>query len=77
MNVIKKRRIENNITQRNLAIFCNVKQSYISQLEKFKKYPSVGITMLLSKKLHICPLLILENYVCRKCSCRKNCKCKF
>lgn len=77
MNIIKKRRIKLNITQRHLAIFCNVQQSYISQLEKFKKAPSVGFTLLLGKKLHICPLLILENYVCRKCSFKKSCKCKF
>ena len=73
MNIIKKSRSKLNITQKTLAIKCRVDQSYICKLEKFSQTPSINLTLLIGKKLHVCPSFILKQYICKKCMYRNNC----
>ena len=77
MNVVKKRRTQLKLTQRNLSIWCNVKQSYISQIENNTKVPSLRFVLILSNNLKLCPVLILKEYICEKCKYKNTYMCKF
>lgn len=66
MSVIKIYRRRKKMTQKVLAQKCNVKQNYISQLENFKKVPSINMIMKLSKTLNINPISIFEEFYCKQ-----------
>ena len=66
LNIIKKNRYKLKLTQKQVAQKCNVKQHYISQLENFKKVPSINMIMKLSKTLNINPISIFEEFYCKQ-----------
>ena len=75
MSVIKIYRRRKKMTQKVLAQKCNVKQNYISQLENFKKVPTLNLINKLAKKLDICPIIIFINFYCNGCKHKDNCNC--
>lgn len=76
MNLIKKQRIKNKISQSKLANLCNVKQPHISKIENNKEIPSVELIFRLSNNLNISPIKLFcffymkdkynlcEDYIC-------------
>lgn len=59
MNIIKDRRNELGVTQRQLALKCRVHQTHISKLELGERKPSLKVIFMLSDYLHLCPVSIL------------------
>lgn len=75
---IKHYRKKNKLTQKSLARKCDLKQSYISQLEHYTVAPSIETTHKLSKALNLnCPVELLIDFICNNCSnkltCNKDC----
>jgi DNA-binding XRE family transcriptional regulator len=69
---IKKYRILQHMTQAELARKANIKQSYISQLEKDNvkvKSPTLKVIFRIAKALGVCPH-VLVNYITH---CNDNC----
>lgn len=56
-----------NISQNKLATLLNLSQSYISKIESFKRIPKIKLFFLIAIKLHICPKLLIDEYVCELC----------
>lgn len=50
---IKELRIENNISQKDLAIACNVKQSCISKWERGATLPDIDMLMTLAEVFNV------------------------
>lgn len=69
VNIIKKCRKKNKLTQKQLAIKLNVSQSYVSQLETNVRVPSLDIAFKLSSIFNICPLYMIKDLTrcCYKC----------
>jgi transcriptional regulator with XRE-family HTH domain len=57
-NIIKKIRKQKSQTQSDLAINCGITQTYLSQIERNSKEPSLSILKLISDSLNV-PLPIL------------------
>ena len=72
-NLIKYYRKKNRLTQKELAIKCNVKQSYISQLENNLIIPSIPMIIKISKVFNICPIKLSKDLFCYNCSFKKYC----
>lgn len=58
--VIAELRREAEITQEALAFECDLHSTYISQIERGLKSPTVGTLFLIAKALHESPSSILE-----------------
>jgi len=58
MKIIKDRRNELGVSQKQLAIKCKVHQTQISRLELKKRKPSLRIIIKLSNYLHLCSVSI-------------------
>lgn len=73
VNVIKKCRKKNKLTQKQLAIKLNVRQSYISELENNTRLPSIDLAFKLADIFNICPLYLIKELT--KCcyNCQLNC----
>lgn len=69
VNVIKKCRKKNKLTQNQLAIKLNVKQSYISELENSIRLPSIDFIFKLADILNVCPLYLIKELTkcCNEC----------
>lgn len=72
-NLIKFYRKKRKLTQKQLAIRCGVKQSYISQLEHDVLIPSIPMLYQLSKVFKICPAELLNEFICSNCPYTSNC----
>lgn len=74
MNIIKKCRKKNKLTQKQLAIKLNVKQSYISELENNTRLPSINFIFKLANVFNICPVYLIKELT--KCcyECQLNCR---
>ena len=66
LNIIKKNRYKLNLTQKQVAIKCNVKQSYISEIETNSRKPSANMIIKLSDILDISPIVIFQEFYCDK-----------
>lgn len=69
---IKEIRIKQGLTQSQLARKSNIKQSYISQLERNlpnAKSPTLRIIFQISKALNVCPHFLVQYTM----DCDKNC----
>ncbi|MBE1306144.1 helix-turn-helix transcriptional regulator [Clostridium botulinum] len=73
MNIVKNARKKLKFTQKKLAIKCGTRQSYISEIEHYKRIPSKKLLLKLSKNLKLCPLLIMHEYLCRDCEIKEEC----
>lgn len=73
VNIIKKCRKKNKLTQKQLAIKLNVKQSYISELETNVRVPSLDIAFKLSNIFNICPLYLIKEFTSCCSKCQLNC----
>ncbi|WP_049043236.1 helix-turn-helix domain-containing protein [Clostridium sporogenes] len=74
MNIVKNARKKLKLTQKKLAIKCQTRQSYISEIENYKKIPSKKLLLKISNNLKLCPLLILQEYLCKDCEIKGQCK---
>ncbi|ACD14160.1 DNA-binding protein (plasmid) [Clostridium botulinum B str. Eklund 17B (NRP)] len=76
MNLIKKQRIKNKISQVELANLCKVKQSQISRIETNKELPSAKLIVKLATNLNLCPSDVFSFfYENNKCDFSENDKC--
>ncbi|MGN2371445.1 helix-turn-helix domain-containing protein [Clostridium cagae] len=54
MNLIRKQRIKNKMSQEELAKLCKIKQSQISRIETNKELPSAKLIVELADNLNLC-----------------------
>ncbi|AUN08936.1 helix-turn-helix domain-containing protein [Clostridium botulinum] len=73
LNIVENGRKRLKITQERLAIKCNTRQSYISEIENYKRIPSKKLLLKLSKNLNLCPILILQECLCIDCKIKEGC----
>ena len=73
MNVIKDRRKELGVSQKELAIKCRVHQTHISKLELNKRKPSLIVIFRLSDYLHLCHVKIFVELTSCCNECQLNC----
>lgn len=66
INIIKKNRYKLRLSQRELATQCNVTQSLISRVENNRRPPSATMIIKLGDILGINPVIIFEEYYCKK-----------
>lgn len=69
IKIYRKRR---NLTQRQLAIKCNLTQGYISLLENNLESPTLRTLELIAKALDICVLELIEYNCTINCTKLKN-----
>ncbi|NHI49109.1 helix-turn-helix transcriptional regulator [Clostridium botulinum] len=73
LNIVENARKRLKLTQKNLAIKCRTRQSYISEIENYKRIPSKRLLLKLSKNLELCPILIMQECLCRDCKIKEGC----
>jgi len=73
LNIVKSKRKKLKLTQKSLSIKCETKQSYISQIENYKKMPGSKLLLKISNNLKLCPLVILQEYLCKNCEIKEEC----
>ncbi|EHN15878.1 helix-turn-helix domain-containing protein [Clostridium sporogenes] len=73
MNIVKTARKKLKLTQKRLAIKCGTRQSYISEIENYKRIPSKKLLLKISNNLKLCPLLVLQQYLCKDCKIKEEC----
>lgn len=59
--VLRRIRIEKNLSQEELAARLNVSRSYISYLESGRRYPSIEMLIALAKALEIKPGALIDS----------------
>lgn len=72
---IKIYRIKKGLTQKQLAIKCNLSQSHISALENNLESPTIKTLESISKALNICIFELLEHKCSIKCTKTKDKAC--
>ncbi|EJO5349408.1 helix-turn-helix transcriptional regulator [Clostridium botulinum] len=73
MNIVENARRKLKLTQKKLSIKCGTRQSYISEIENYKRIPSKKLLLKISNNLKLCPLLILQEYLCKDCKIKGKC----
>ena len=74
---IKIYRLQNKLTQKELALKCNLSQSHISELEHNLKSPTVKTLESIANALNVCIFDLLE-YKCNiDCAEKKNKYCSY
>ena len=74
MNIVKKARTKNKISQSQLAKACKVTQPHISRIEADKERPSAKLINKLSTQLKICPSSVFCYFYADNCSDLDCCK---
>ncbi|MBI5714644.1 MAG: helix-turn-helix transcriptional regulator [Chloroflexi bacterium] len=59
-NVIRSRREEIGISQEDLALECDLHRTYISQLERGQKSPTLRVIFVIAKALKMTPARLVE-----------------
>lgn len=72
-NQVRILRQRNRLTQKQLAFRCGVKQSTISRIENNDYIPSTNLIYRLAYSLKVCPTLILNLFICKKCPFSRIC----
>lgn len=72
--MLKKFRLKNNLTQKELANMLNISRSYLCELEHKVNVPSYDVLIRISNILEICPIQLLSYYSSEKINL--NC-CKY
>ncbi|MBY7043742.1 helix-turn-helix transcriptional regulator [Clostridium botulinum] len=75
MNLIRKQRIKNKMSQEELAKLCKIKQSQISRIETNKELPSAKLIVELADNLNLCYAEAFCHFYgkdnCKKCESYK------
>ncbi len=58
--VLKKYRLENKLSQDELAFRCRLDRTYISLLERKKRKPTLNVIFRICSKLNIKPSILIE-----------------
>lgn len=58
--VLRKHRIENGLSQEELALRCGLERVYISMIERAKRKPTVHVIFIICRELRIKPSLFIK-----------------